>query len=128
MKILVLDDSEMMRKILVKQLLAAGVVADEIQQAHDGVDAIRKINSQTFDLMLLDIVMDGVDGIAVLREAKKSQPNARVIMCSTFSEQETVKELINLGIDDFILKPFSKEKIQEILRHNIAAAMNNTAK
>lgn len=120
MQILVLDDSEMMRSILVKQLMAVGVQENEIQQAQNGVEAIRKLNSETFQLLLLDIVMDGVDGIAVLKEAKIRQPNARVIMCSTFSEQETVKELISIGIQDFILKPFSEAKIREILTLNLS--------
>lgn len=108
-----------MRTILIKQLLAVGVPENDIQSAHNGADALRKLNYNTFDLLLLDIIMDGIDGVAVLKEVKKQQPNARVIMCSTFSERETVKELIDLGIKDFILKPFSEEKIRDVLLKNI---------
>jgi len=115
MQVLVLDDSDIMRDILVKQLLAVGVEKKEIQEARNGVEAIRKLNSETFNLLLLDIVMEGIDGISVLKEAKKSQPEAKVVMCSTFSESDTVRDLIDLGIDDFIVKPFSETRIRETL-------------
>jgi len=115
LQVLVLDDSDIMRDILVKQLIDVGIQSDEIQEAHNGAEAMRKINSHSFDLLLLDIVMEGIDGISVLKESKKIQPEAKVVMCSTFSESETVRNLIDLGIDDFIVKPFSKKKIKETL-------------
>ncbi|MBP2642692.1 MAG: response regulator receiver protein [Firmicutes bacterium] len=113
MQLLVLDDSDMMRNIIVKTLLAAGLEDDEIHQAANGVQALRLLNSESFDVLLLDIVMDGVDGISVLKEARVLQPKARVIMCSTFSKIETVKELIDIGIHDFVVKPFSAERLKE---------------
>jgi len=115
MQVLVLDDSDIMRDILVKQLIAVGVEKNEIQEARNGAEAIRKLNSDTFDVLMLDIVMEGIDGISVLKEAKKSQSVAKVVMCSTFSESDTVRDLIDLGIDDFIVKPFSEKRIRETL-------------
>jgi two-component system, chemotaxis family, chemotaxis protein CheY len=92
---------------------------NEIHEAHNGAEAIRKLQLHTFDLLMPDIVMDGIDGISVLKEAKRIQPDARVVMCSSFSESNTVKELIDLGINDFIVKPFSEEKLKETLLRNI---------
>jgi two-component system chemotaxis response regulator CheY len=120
MQVLVLDDSEMMRTVLVKQLLAVGIQQDEIHEAYNGAEALRKLKSQQFDLLLLDIVMDGINGIDVLKDAKISQPNAKIIMCSTFGERETVKEIIGIGINDFILKPFSEDKIRETLMRHLS--------
>jgi two-component system, chemotaxis family, chemotaxis protein CheY len=118
-KILVLDDSEIMRDVLVKNLLQVGLRKDQVHEARNGVEAIRLLNAETFDLFILDIVMDGV---SVLKEVKKVQPQAKVIMCSTFSKSEIVRELIDLGIDDFIVKPFSADKIKEtVLRHKMLA-------
>ena len=119
MRILVLEDSDIMRAVLVKHLLAIGLAKGKIHEAHNGAEALRKLNSDIFDVLLLDIVMDGIDGIAVLKEAKKLQPNARIIMCSSFSESKTVKDLIDLGINDFIVKPFSEEKLKEVLLRNM---------
>jgi len=113
MNILVLDDSDLMRGIIIKTLLEIGLEEDQIHQAENGVQALRMLNSVTFDVLLLDVVMDGVDGIAVLKEAKIHQPTAKVIMCSTFSKSETLKELIKIGIDDFVVKPFDSKRLKE---------------
>ncbi|MDR7867142.1 MAG: response regulator [Sporomusaceae bacterium] len=122
MRVLVLDDSDVMRKILIKHLLSLGLQESEIVEAHNGAEALRKLNSYTFDLLILDIVMEGVDGIAVFKEARQIQPNARIVMCSSFGEANTVIDLVNMGIDDFILKPFSQERVVETLSRNIVAA------
>lgn len=122
MRVLVLDDSDIMRKIIIKHLLSLGLQESEIFEAHNGAEALRKLNSTAFDLLILDIVMEGIDGVAVFKEAKKLQPNARIVMCSSFSETNTVIDLINLGIDDFIVKPFSEERFMETLSRNLAAA------
>jgi two-component system chemotaxis response regulator CheY len=111
-----------MRKIITKHIMSLGLRESEISEAHNGAEAIRKLNSKTFDLLILDIVMEGIDGVAVFKEAKQIQPNARVVMCSSFSEKNTVIDLINWGIDDFIVKPFSEEKFLETITRNLAAA------
>jgi len=98
-----------MRAVLVKHLLAIGLTKNEIQEAHNGTEALRKLKSDTFDVLLLDIVTDGIDGISVLKEAKKIQPNARIVMCSSLSESKIVKELIDLGINDFIVNLFQRK-------------------
>jgi CheY-like chemotaxis protein len=121
-RILVLEDSDIMRKVITKHLLSLGLQESEIVEAQNGAEALRKLNTQTFDLLLLDIVMEGIDGIAVLKEAKQIQPKARTVMCSSFSEAGTVIDLVNMGIDDFILKPFSEERFIETLSRNILAA------
>jgi len=117
-QVLVLDDSEIMRDVLVKNLLQFGLRKDQVYEARNGVEAIRLLNVETFALFILDIVMDGVNGVSVLKEVKKVQPQAKIIMCSTFSKSETVRELIDLGIDDFIVKPFASDRLKEtVLRH-----------
>ncbi|MBP2649549.1 MAG: two-component system response regulator [Firmicutes bacterium] len=113
MRILVLDDSDIMRDVVVNSLVESGLPREVITEAASGVEAIRLVNSDTFDLFILDIVMDGIDGVAVLKEIKKVQPAAKVIMCSTFSKSETVRDLIDLGIDDFIVKPFTRERLKD---------------
>jgi YesN/AraC family two-component response regulator len=125
MQVLVLDDSGVMREILVRHLLAVGLQADEIQEARNGEEALEKAKTVDFDIMLLDIVMDGIDGISVFKETRISQSRARVIMCSTFSESRAVKELIDMGIDDFIVKPFSEDRLKDALRRNIEAVSAN---
>jgi len=119
MNFLVLDDSDLMRGIIVKSLLEIGLKEEQIHQAENGVQALRMLNSVTFDVLLLDVVMDGVDGITVLKEAKLHQPTAKVIMCSTFSKLETLKELIKIGIDDFVVKPFAGKRLKESVQKHM---------
>jgi two-component system chemotaxis response regulator CheY len=119
---LVVDDSDIMRKIVVKLLRSMGVEESGIVEAASGAEALRKLGARTFDLLILDIVMEGIDGVAVFKKAKELQPKARVVMCSSFGEPGTVIDLVNMGIDDFILKPFSEERFVETISRNLAAA------
>jgi two-component system chemotaxis response regulator CheY len=122
LRVLVVDDSDIMRKIVVKLLRSMGVEESGIVEAASGAEALRKLGARTFDLLILDIVMEGIDGVAVFKKAKELQPKARVVMCSSFGEPGTVIDLVNMGIDDFILKPFSEERFVETISRNLAAA------
>jgi two-component system chemotaxis response regulator CheY len=118
-QILVLDDSTFMRGLLRKELMALGIKENQINDVSTGADALLKINSQTFDLCLLDIVMPGIDGIAVLKELKKVQPKAKVVMCSSHSSTDTIQELMDMGIDDFLIKPFDVGVFKEAILRNL---------
>ena len=72
-----MEDSDSMRHIIVKNLIATGLREDEIVESNNGADAIAKINSEVFELLVLDIIMDGIDGIEVFKEARIIQPKAR---------------------------------------------------
>jgi len=119
MQILVLDDSDTMRDIIVKTLLEIGLEDEQIHQATNGAQAIQMLSETTFSVLILDIVMDGVNGIDVLKAAKTIQPSAKIIMCSTFSKSETVKELIDIGINDFVVKPFDVNRLKEAILKQI---------
>ena len=108
-QILIVDDSGFSRAMMVRELTGLGVDAGQIQQAGSGAEALAKLAEQPFDLFILDIVMTGIDGIAVLKEAKQRQPSAKIVMCSGSSAPELVKESVSLGIDGFIVKPYKAE-------------------
>ena len=114
-QILVLDDSDTMRDIIVKALLEIGFNEEQIHQASNGVQALQMLDAFSFDILLLDLVMDGVNGMDVLKAAKTIQPSAKIIMCSTFSKSETVKELIDIGINDFVVKPFDVNRLKDAI-------------
>jgi two-component system, chemotaxis family, chemotaxis protein CheY len=105
-KVLIVDDSSFSRGLIQKTLHELGIANPQIEQAGSGEEAIDKMKETKFELFVLDIVMSGIDGIAVLREVRKTQPAAKVIMCSGSNANEMVDELIELGIDAFISKPF----------------------
>ncbi len=115
MKILVVDDSTFARGILIRELKANGIAESEISQSDTGAGALESMAAQAFDLALLDIVMTGIDGIAVLKAFKEAQPKAKVIMCSSHSSPEALEELKALGSDAFLLKPFSAQEFKDIV-------------
>lgn len=105
-QILIVDDSGFSRAMMVKELNGLGIDNSQIKQAGSGDEALTMLAEQPFDLFILDIVMTGIDGIAVLKAVKQKQPAAKIIMCSGSSSPELVKESILLGTDAFIVKPY----------------------
>jgi len=126
--ILVVDDSSFSRRMIIKELTEIGFSNQHIMQSDSGKDALEKLQSQQFDLFILDIVMVEIDGIAVLKEVKKNQPNAKVIMCSGSNSIELIKDLIDLGIDAFIVKPYKSEDFKRAVCRSLPTLehSNNT--
>ncbi|MDR3562129.1 MAG: response regulator [Negativicutes bacterium] len=125
MRILIVDDSNFALNTITKELKAMGVEENQIEQVKSGADALRRIETQTFDLFILDIVMPEIDGIAVLKEAKRKQPHAKIIMCSGTSSDKIIKELIDLGINAFLVKPFQAGDFVKAVARNISIPNKN---
>jgi two-component system chemotaxis response regulator CheY len=117
MKILVVDDSQIMRALITKNLRQLNF--SEVDEAIDGMEAMRKISLEKYDAVTLDIFMPKIDGLAVVRHIKETSPETRIIMCSSVNDPSTIKKLIKEGIHDFILKPFTIEKLHEVLQRNL---------
>jgi class 3 adenylate cyclase len=103
---LVVDDNENNREVLSRRLLRDG---HEVMLAERGRQALRMLHRYNFDLVLLDMMMPEMDGAEVLSEIKRS-PDLRelpVIMITAVDEIETVVRCIDLGADDYLLKPFN---------------------
>ena len=114
-QVLIVDDSGFSRNLINRELNEIGISNEQIQQSPSGADAISKIEFQQFDLFILDIIMAGIDGIGVLKEVRKQQPNAKVIMCSGSNSEEIINEVIALGIDAFLVKPYQSETFKKAL-------------
>ncbi|WP_042346286.1 response regulator transcription factor [Bacillus massiliigorillae] len=106
-KILVVDDEERIRRLLKMYLEREDYV---IEEAEDGNEALLKANATDYDLILLDIMMPGKDGIEVCRELreKKSTP---VIMLTAKGEEINRVQGFEVGTDDYIVKPFSPREV-----------------
>jgi class 3 adenylate cyclase len=106
MKVLVVDDSRTLRKLLIRELNSIGIT--NIQEAGDGVEALDKVRAEAFDLMLLDMEMPEMDGLETLK-AIKSSPELRylpVIVVSGSEHFERTIECIQVGAEDYLPKPF----------------------
>ncbi|WP_294153428.1 response regulator [uncultured Selenomonas sp.] len=101
-RVLVVDDAAFMR-MMVKDILSKNgyeVVGQELKP----------------DLVTMDITMPEMDGISAVKEIKKVDPNAKIVMCSAMGQQAMVIEAIQAGARDFIVKPFQADRVLEAVR------------
>jgi len=107
MRVLVVDDSRTLRKLLIRELNNIGIA--QITEAEHGMDALDKVRNETFDLMLLDMEMPELDGLGVLK-VLKSTPSLNylpVIVVSGADQIEKTIECIQIGAEDYLPKPFN---------------------
>ena len=112
--VLVCDDAAFMR-MMIKGILSKGGY-DVAGEAENGLKAVDKYKELSPDLVLMDITMPEMDGIQAVREIKKIDPNAKVIMCSAMGQQAMVVESIQAGAKDFIVKPFQEDRVLEAIK------------
>lgn len=107
-KILVVDDAEFLRVRIAKMLSGDG---HEIIEAENGQKAISAYQASRPDVVLLDITMPEMDGIAALKEIRSLDPKAKVIMLTALGQESVVLEAIKSGARDFVVKPFERERV-----------------
>ena len=115
LRVLIVDDSSVMRKIVERSLRQAGLDLTEVLQASNGVEALAEAQKGNLDLILSDINMPCMDGIEFLRnlggvEAAKGVP---VIMITTEGSEARVVEALSVGAKGYIRKPFTPEQVKE---------------
>ncbi|MBF0117662.1 MAG: response regulator [Desulfobacterales bacterium] len=106
--ILIVDDEEQFRKNLIKLLKTKGISAKEISR---GEDAIEELSKNSYDVILLDLKMPGINGIEVLKEIKKRKILSEVIILSGHASIDTAFEIMKYGAYDYIMKPFDIEEL-----------------
>jgi two-component system response regulator HydG len=107
-RILIVDDQKNMRTTLAIMLRGAG---HDVAEATDGSDACEAIDDEAYDLVVTDLRMGSVDGIAVLRHAREHSPLTEVIVMTAYGTIETAVEAMRLGAWDYIQKPFSETEL-----------------
>ncbi|BFH68004.1 MAG: response regulator [Paenibacillus dendritiformis] len=113
-RILIVDDAAFMRMMIRDILTKNGY--DVVGEASDGAQAIEKYKELKPDLITMDITMPEMDGITALKEIRKLDPNAKVIMCSAMGQQAMVIDAIQAGAKDFIVKPFQADRVIEAIK------------
>lgn len=110
-RILITDDALFMRVTLKKILTEAGY--DVVGEATNGAEAVKLYEQLKPDVVTMDITMPEMDGIQALKEIKKIDANARVIMCTAMGQKTMVIEAVQSGAKDFIVKPFQSDRVVE---------------
>lgn len=107
-KILVVDDEEIVRRSYARALATEHCNVDV---ATGGKDALHLMEQRPFDVVLLDLMMPGIDGMTVLRTIKKNWPESEVIIITGYPTVDTAKEAISLGAYDYLAKPIGPDDI-----------------
>ena len=102
-RILVVDDEASIRDLLSKTLALAEY---DVELAPDGRTALERLRLIPYDLLITDLKMPGVDGLAVIREARRLKADIPVIIITGFSTEASAIEAVNLGVSGYLTKPF----------------------
>lgn len=122
-RVLIVDDSSVMRKIVERSLRQSGLDALAVDEAGSGTDALAVLRTKKVDLILSDINMPSMDGLEFVRQlrAQDLAPGVPIVMITTESSEEHVRQAIQAGARGYIRKPFTpdqvKERVLPLLRH-----------
>lgn len=125
LNVLICDDSALIRKKL-KNILEV-CKCHSIEEAEDGIAAIQKAKEMKPDLIFMDIVMPGKDGIEALEEIMNENPALKVVMASSAGTQSHLKQALDLGAYDFIQKPITLEAVTAIIEKIIKEEKGESA-
>ena len=117
-KVLVVDDAAFMRVRAAKVLMDNG---HEVQQAENGLEAVKMYTAWRPDAVLMDITMPEMDGLEALKEIRKIDPSAKIAMVTAMGQQAIVMEALKAGAKDFVLKPFQPDRVLGALQKLLAA-------
>ena len=102
-RVLVVDDEASIRDLLAKTLALAEY---EVDVSADGHSAIERMRLYSYDLLIIDLKMPGIDGLTVIREAKRYKSDLPVLIITGFSTESSAIEAVNLGVAGYLTKPF----------------------
>jgi DNA-binding response OmpR family regulator len=107
-RVLVVDDEASIRDLLAKTLALAEY---DVDLAQDGRVALERLRSQPYDLLITDLRMPGIDGLGVIREARRLRTDIPVIIITGYSSESSAIEAVNLGVSGYLTKPFRIPKV-----------------
>ncbi len=112
-RVLICDDSMLMRRMVADTLLADGwTIAGEAADGHEAVCMYEELRP---DAVTMDIVMPRYDGLYALPRILQIEPSAKVVVVSALAQTKMISEAIRAGAQDFIVKPFMPEQLQQTL-------------
>src|SRR5215471_7341910 len=107
-RVLVVDDESTIRDLLSKTLALAEY---DVDMAPDGRTALDRLRVSPYDLLITDLKMPGVDGLTVIREARRLKADLPVIIITGFSNEASAIEAVNLGVSGYLTKPFRVPRV-----------------
>jgi two-component system chemotaxis response regulator CheY len=120
-KVLVVDDSGTMRKIILRSLNALGVT--DVMEAGDGNDGLELFKQHQFDIVLTDWNMPRMTGLELLKAIRATESTVPVILITTEAEKGRVLEAVQAGVSDYLVKPFETEGLRKKLQKFVGAGV-----
>ncbi len=112
-KILLVDDEEEFCNLLSERLRNRGMKVDAV---NSGEDAVSKVENESFDAIIVDLSMPGIDGLETLRRIKEKRPDLEVIMLTGHATVQNSIEAMKLGADDLLEKPVDLNSLMEKIK------------
>lgn len=119
-KILLVEDEDFIRELYVRQLTKAGF---QVKSAVDGQTGLNLLKSEAFDLLLLDIMLPGMNGLQLLREFKTQNPNSKMItiLLTNLGQEAVIKEGFELGAQAYLIKAsYTPDQVVNEVRNALA--------
>ena len=107
-RILITDDEIKIREMIAKYAKHEGFETDE---ASDGMEAVEKCRNENYDLVIMDVMMPNLDGFSAVKEIRKFKPALPFIMLSALGEEYDRIHGFDVGVDDYVVKPFSSREL-----------------
>jgi len=112
-RIMVVDDAEFMRTSI-KIMLESEQF--DVLEAEDGNEAVEKYKEARPDVVTMDITMPGKTGLEAIKEIREFDPNAKIIVVTAMGTEFMIRDAIQLGASNFIIKPFDEEQLLEVIK------------
>ncbi len=127
--VLIVDDSATMRALIRKVLMISGFDIGECYECGNGREALDILENSWVDIILSDIHMPEMDGVAMVKELKKHQMwrHIPVVLITTEARPDVIQPFLNLGVQDYIQKPFRPETIRQKLTGILGEARTTDA-
>lgn len=114
-RILIVEDAPYMREMLVEMLEEEAEDYKVVGFAVNGKEAVEKYRELKPDLVTMDLVMEEMDGIQAIREIKKYDPNALILVITALGTPEQRNEALEAGADEYLWKPFTVKNLSDML-------------
>jgi len=119
--VLLVDDEENVLEILKSTIQWQELGVEKLLTAQDGLQALDILENRQVDLLITDINMPSMDGITLIRQVKCLYPEVRCILLTAYGEFEYARQAINLGVENYLLKPITKDEVEQ----TVQKALNN---
>lgn len=115
MKILIVDDSSTMRKIVLRTLRQAGYESAEVLEAGDGVEGLSVLDGGSVDLIFSDVNMPNMNGLDFVSKVRERCASTPIVMVTTEGGEGAIEDAMKRGANGYVVKPFTPEKLGEVL-------------